>query len=65
MTKQEALFKAITVMGGKKKLAEALGVGYTAIDFWVRKGFIPPANAPKIREVTKGKVTLENVHGIR
>jgi len=64
MTKKQALLKAIRVMGGKKELAASMGVGYTAVDFWLRQGFIPPANAPKIRDITDGRVTIENVFGI-
>lgn len=47
--------------GSQVKLAEALGVTKGAVSQWFSEGFIPPARAIQIEQITNGAVTAVEI----
>lgn len=52
----QALEKAIEWAGGHTALADKLGISYTNISVWKRRGSVAYKHRIRIEELTKGKI---------
>ena len=53
--------QAVEFYGGKKKLAEALGISPGAVSHWVEANEIPEGQQYKLQALTKGKLKVDPV----
>jgi DNA-binding transcriptional regulator YdaS (Cro superfamily) len=42
-------------------IARTLNLSTSAINFWVRKGYVPPLHAIKIEEITNGRIKAKDL----
>ncbi|MBF0252017.1 MAG: helix-turn-helix domain-containing protein [Alphaproteobacteria bacterium] len=60
--KNDALIKAIDLLGGQSKLARRVGVKQAHVWYWLNKAKVVPAEAAiLIERATDGKVTLRDL----
>ena len=55
--RRRALEKAISIVGSQNKLAAAVGVRQSTLNYWVTQGRVPPEKCALIEEATGGEVT--------
>lgn len=52
MTNKDSLKKAISLAGGQRRLAAALGIKQPSISEWLRRGQIPVERVARVTQVT-------------
>lgn len=61
MKQNEAINRAVAIMGNAKRLASQVGVSSTAVSKWQKGGGISVSAAAKIEEITGGEVTMKEI----
>ena len=57
----QAIIRALNLLGTQQKLAEACGVKQQSVNKWLKGGGISAVSAKKIEDATQGKVTMREV----
>lgn len=57
----QAIIRALNLLGTQQKLAEACGVKQQSVNKWLKGGGISAVLAKKIEDATQGKVTMREV----
>ncbi len=53
--------KAVVIIGGQTEMAQALGTRQSVVWRWLQRGQAPAKHIYKIAELTKGKITVEQL----
>lgn len=62
MRSKEHILRAISILGGPTRVAEALGLPrYQNVQQWVYSGRIPPKYCPSVERLTDGAVRCEDL----
>ncbi len=57
----ESVKRAISLMGGQKRLGAAIGVVPQVVNNWLRRGNVPAEYCPRIERATDGAVRCEDL----